>query len=85
MTGGNVTETVVIYSNGSQECERMATLLKSLGSEFHEYLVDCDFSDRQFRMEFGSEATYPQVSIGSKHIGSMKETLRYMGDKGLFV
>ena len=80
-----MTETVVIYSDGSQECERMAMLLQSLGGEFHEYLVDCDFSDRQFKMEFGSEATYPQVSIGSKHIGSMKETLRYMGDKGLFV
>ena len=29
-------ETVVIYSNGSQECERMGMLLKSLGGEFHE-------------------------------------------------
>ena len=27
MTGGNVTETAVIYSNGSQECERMNTLI----------------------------------------------------------
>ena len=27
----------VIYSNGSQECERMAQLLKSLGGEFLEY------------------------------------------------
>jgi len=75
---------VVIYSNGSQECERIAMLLESLGGEFHEYLLGVDFSDRQFRAEFGSEATYPQVSIGSKHIGSMKETLQYMNDKGLF-
>jgi hypothetical protein len=77
-------DTVVIYSNGSQECERIAMLLESLGGEFHEYLLGVDFSDRQFRAEFGSEATYPQVSIGSKHIGSMKETLQYMNDKGLF-
>ena len=75
----------VIYSNGSQECERMASLLKSLGGEFHEYLLGVDFSDRQFRAEFGSEATYPQVSIGYEHIGSMKETLQYMSDKGMFV
>ena len=77
-------DTVVIYSNGSQECERMSMLLKSIGGEFHEYLLGCDFSDRQFRAEFGSEATYPQCSIGSKHIGSMKETLQYMKEKGIF-
>jgi len=75
----------VIYSNGSQECERMVSLLKSLAGEFHEYLLGVDFSDRQFRAEFGSEATYPQVSIGYEHIGSMKETLQYMSDKGMFV
>ena len=29
----------VIYSNGSQECERMTSLLKSLGDDFHEYVL----------------------------------------------
>ena len=77
--------TAVIYSDGSQECERMAMLLKSLGGEFHEYVLGVDFSDRQFRAEFGSEATYPQVTIGSQHIGSMKEALQFMKDKGVFV
>ena len=80
-----MTETTVIYSNGSQECERMGMLLKSLGGEFHEYILGVDFSDRQFRAEFGSEATYPQVTIGSQHIGSMKEALQFMKDKGVFV
>ena len=76
--------TAVIYSDGSQECERMSMLLKAIGGEFHEYLLDCDFSERQFIMEFGEDATYPQCSIGNKHIGSMKETLQYMNDQGLF-
>jgi len=78
-------DTVVIYSNGSQECERMGMLLKALGGEFHEYMLGQHFTEHQFRGEFGPEATYPQVSIGMKHIGSMKETLQYMSDKGLFV
>lgn len=78
-------DTVVIYSNGSQECERMGMLLKALDGEFHEYILGQHFTEHQFRGEFGPEATYPQVSIGSKHIGSMKETLQYMSDKGLFV
>ena len=78
-----MTETAVIYSNGSQECERIGMLLKALGGEFHEYLLGVDFSDRQFRAEFGPEATYPQVSYGSEHIGSIKETLHYLCTQGI--
>ena len=73
----------VIYSNGSQESERAAMLLKSLGGDYHEYLLGVDFSDRQFRAEFGSEAEYPQVSIGSKHIGGLKETLQYFNEHNI--
>jgi hypothetical protein len=76
--------TAVIYSNGSQECERMAMLLKSLGGEFLEYRLNKHFSERSFRQEFGEEATYPQVSFGYKHIGNMKETLQFMKDRGMF-
>jgi len=78
-------ETAVIYSNGSQECERMSMLLKAIGGEFHEYRLDQHFTSNQFKQEFGSDATYPQCAIGSKHIGSMKETLQYMSDRGMFV
>lgn len=84
MIGGNVTDTVVIYSNKSQECERMAMLLKSLGGEFHEYKLGEDFDEKAFRSEFGQEATYPQCAIGSRHIGNMKETLQHMKEQGLF-
>lgn len=77
-------KTAVIYSNKSQECERMTLLLKALGGDFHEYILGVNFTDKQFRMEFGSEATYPQVSIGNKHIGNMKETLQYMKINNLF-
>ena len=59
----------VIYSNGSQECERMAQLLKSLGGEFLEYKLNHHFTQRGFEAEFGKEAEYPQVNIGFKHIG----------------
>ena len=75
----------VIYSNGSQESERAAMLLKSLDGDYHEYLLGVDFSDRQFRAEFGSEAEYPQVAIGLNHRGTLKETLKFMSDTGMFV
>jgi hypothetical protein len=75
--------TAVIYSNGSQECERITMLLRSLGGEFLEYKLNVHFTQKSFEQEFGTEATYPQVSIGYDHIGSMKETLQYLNAKGL--
>lgn len=82
-----VSKTAVIYSNGSQECERMASLLENLDGveEFHRYELGKHFEDYQFRNEFGEDATYPQCAIGMKHIGDMKTTLRYMSDNGMFV
>ena len=77
--------TAVIYSNGSQECERMSSLLKSLNGDFHEYILGKDFTEQQFQQEFGCDATYPQVSIGYTHIGNMNETLKYMKRTGMFV
>ena len=77
--------TAVIYSNGSQECERMASLLKNLGGEFLEYQLGKHFSEKSFYDEFGEEATFPQIALGNQHIGSMKETLQFMSDRGMFV
>ena len=77
--------TAVIYSNGSQECQRMASLLKSLGGEFLEYKLGQHFTQRGFEEEFGEDAEYPQSNIGFKHVGGMKETLQYMKNTGVFV
>lgn len=70
-------DTAIIYSNGSQECERVLALLKSLGGNYLEYRLDAHFSQRSFEDEFGPEATYPQVAIGARHIGNLKETLQH--------
>ncbi len=79
-----MTETVVIYSNGSQECERMAMLLRSLEGQFLEYKLNSHFTQKGFEAEFGKDAEYPQINIGYAHIGGMKQTLQFMKDKGLF-
>jgi glycerol dehydrogenase-like iron-containing ADH family enzyme len=73
----------VLYTDGSQECERIRMLLKSLGGEYLEYELGIDFSDRQFRAEFGKDAVYPQITINHEHIGSLKETLQYFKEKNL--
>ena len=83
MTNKSNDMTAILYTDGSQECERIRQLLKSLGGEYLEYHLGVDFSDRQFRMEFGSESVYPQITINHKHIGSLKETLQYFQTEGL--
>ena len=75
----------LVYGDGGQESERAKMVLEACGQDVKEFVLGADFSDRQFRAEFGSEAEYPQVAIGLDHRGTLKETLKYMSDKGMFV
>lgn len=74
----------LVYGNCSQESERAVMVLESCGQQVKEFLLGVDFSDKQFRAEFGNEAEYPQIAIGLNHRGSLKETLKYMSDNGMF-
>lgn len=75
----------LVYGNGSQECERAVMVLEACDQDVKEFLLGTDFSDKQFRAEFGSEAEYPQIAIGLDHRGTLKETLKYMSDNGMFL
>ena len=75
----------LVYGNGSQESERAKMVLEACGQDVREFLLGADFSDRQFRAEFGPEAEYPQISIGLDHRGTLKETLKYMSVNGMFL
>ncbi len=83
MTNQTKPLTAVLYTDGNQECDRIRMLLKSLGGEYLEYTLGIDFTETQFKKEFGESAEYPQVSIGNEYIGSLKETLHYFQDTGL--
>ena len=75
----------LVYGNGSQESERAVMVLEACGQDVKQFLLGADFSDRQFRAEFGSEAEYPQIAIGLNHRGSLKETLKFMSEQGMFL
>ena len=75
----------LVYGNGSQECERAVMVLEACGQDVKEFMLDLDFTEKQFKNEFGSNAEYPQISIGLDHRGTLKETLKYMSDKGMFL
>ena len=72
-----MSELAIVYSDRTQECDRVLSLLQSLEHPFVEYVLGRDFTGAQFLAEFGPEATYPQVAVGYKHIGSLKETLQH--------
>lgn len=74
--------TIVLYTDGGQESDRCRQLLISLNGEFLEYQLGEDFTDAQFQQEFGPGAHYPQVAIGYRHIGGLKETLQYLQTEG---
>jgi glutaredoxin len=73
----------VIYSNGNQECERAKILLEKLNFQILEYKLNQHFSERGFVEEFGPDAEYPQVNVGFKHIGGLKDTLHYFKNEGV--
>ena len=78
-----IPQTAVIYSNGSQECERAAQLLQSLDGEYLEYRLNQHFTQRAFEDEFGPKAEYPQVALGAQHVGNLKDLLHVAQEKGL--
>ena len=74
----------VIYSNGNQECERAKIILEKLNFQISVYKLNQHFSQKGFIAEFGEEAEYPQVNVGFKHVGGLKETLNFMKGQGMF-
>jgi hypothetical protein len=75
----------IIYSNGNMECERAAALMDAVHQETVVYKLGKDFTEEQFRGEFGEDAEYPMIALGMRHRGTLKETLHFMGNKGMLV
>ncbi len=75
---------VTIYSNGNQECDRVISLIERMGKHYQVYRLNNHFTQRAFEQEFGKGTEYPQIAIGREHIGSMKEALQFMKERGQF-
>lgn len=74
----------VVYSKDNcQECDRIKNLLKNISISFLDYKLNEDFTKKQFILEFGENAQFPQIAIDCNHIGNLKETLQYLKNKEL--
>ena len=76
-------QAVVYTKQNCQWCDRVKHLLNHLKIEYLEDEYEKDFTKSQFYNEFGEGATFPQVSIGTIHIGGCKETLHYLQEQEL--
>jgi glutaredoxin len=76
-----MTQAVLYSKDECQECERARMLLENVNIPYLEYKYQKDFTKKQFLSEFGEDASFPQISIGYNHIGSLKDTLQYLKDK----
>lgn len=75
---------VILYSkNECQWCDRAKMLFDNLDVHYKEYKYERDFTKSQFYAEFGEGATFPQISINTKHIGGFKDTLHYFQESNL--
>tara|TARA_B100001989_G_scaffold177567_1_gene128533 strand:- start:1606 stop:1842 length:237 start_codon:yes stop_codon:yes gene_type:complete len=70
---------VILYSKKDcQWCERAKMLFNNLDIKYTEYKYQNDFTKKEFYAEFGEGATFPQISINTRHIGGFKDTLHYL-------
>ena len=60
-------------------------VLEACGQQVKEFLLGVDFSDKQFRAEFGNEAEYPHDLYWFVHRGTLKETMNFMSEHGMFL
>lgn len=74
-------QAVLYTKDNCQECDRARMLLNTLNVSHLEYKLSKDFNEKQFYSEFGSQASFPQVAIDYKHVGSLKETLQFFKEK----
>lgn len=75
---------VVLYSKEKcQECERARMLLDSINVDYLEYTLGKEFTSKQFRLEFGESAEFPQLAFGHMHIGGLKESLQFLNNENL--
>jgi glutaredoxin len=68
-----------VYSkDGCGFCDKLTNFMESKGVNFEKFNLHDDFSTEEFRYKFGQSSTFPQVVMDNKHLGGMKDTVRFL-------
>lgn len=70
--------TVIYTRNGCPYCTKIKEVYNQKGWAYTEYVLDRNYTRDQFRSEFGSNATFPQVMINGQKMGGCTETVKYL-------
>ena len=80
--------TFTVYSKrGCPYCDKIKVVLSDLsvkkGCPVTCYELDTDFTREEFYAEFGEGSTFPQVIMGTKHLGGCSDTVRHLAENSL--
>ena len=68
-----------VYSKeGCGFCDRLTLFMKSKGIRYEKFTLENDFSAEEFLDKFGKQSTFPQVTMDNRHLGGMKDTVRFL-------
>ena len=68
-----------VYSKtGCGFCDRLTEFMKTKGISYEKFNLGTDFTTEEFLDQFGKQSTFPQVMVENKHIGGMKDTVRFL-------
>ena len=70
-----------VYSkDGCGFCTKLTDFMDTKGVSYEKFDLGTDFTTEEFLFKFGRQSTFPQVIVENKHIGGMKDTVRFLLD-----
>ena len=68
-----------VYSkSGCGFCDKLTDFMEAKGVNYEKFNLGEHFATEEFLNKFGGNSTFPQVVMDTKHIGGMKDTVRYL-------
>jgi glutaredoxin len=72
----------VVYSKiGCPYCEKVKKVLELTNQLYVEYVLDENFTKKEFYSEFGEGSTFPQIVCDDKKLGGCTDTINFLKEQ----
>ena len=72
----------VVYSKtGCPYCEKVKKVLELTDQLYVEYVLDENFTKKEFYSEFGEGSTFPQIVCDDKKLGGCTDTINFLKEQ----
>lgn len=76
---------ITIHSKyGCPYCDKIKAVLDQRDMEYTVLTLEEDFTEAEFREEFGVDASFPRVVIDGNIIGGCRDTVEYLLHRDMF-